>query len=180
MWDQLVIFKTAFSLDYNGCWNWTYFVRIYELLILNPSCVRNESDRMIGTCVFFAVFMLFKRLETLTPQMDRYFAGIIMPLWVVGSASVTFLDERKLVVLWVKRSLLAVCLYRVWISILVGNLLSLWPLHELIYCPLHFFTLRASDCVSFSELWVLNPILLINLLHWSKGHISRSFSFHLN
>ncbi len=48
---------------------------------------------------FFASFVLFKRLEALSPQMDCYFAEILMPLWVVGSASVTFLSEQKLFML---------------------------------------------------------------------------------
>ncbi len=43
--------------------------------------------------------VLLKRLEALSPQMDCYFAGIKMPLWVVDSVGVTFLDERKLFML---------------------------------------------------------------------------------
>ncbi len=48
---------------------------------------------------FFASFVLFKRLEALSSQMDRYFAEITTPLWVVDSVSITLLDERKLFML---------------------------------------------------------------------------------
>ncbi len=39
--------------------------------------------------------VLFKRLEALFPQIDYYVAEIIMPLWMVGSVSVTCLTNEN-------------------------------------------------------------------------------------